>query len=157
MAISPPTGLWFEDYTIGYKLSSPSRTVTEADIVAFAGLSGDYNEIHVSEQYVQGERFGKRIAHGLLGLSIASGLAFQLGFMRGTVDVFRGLDWEFSGAIFIGDTVHAEIEVIETKAVPRLGNGKIVFKIALVKQDGSVVQRGNWSLLVKSKPKIAVA
>ncbi|MCW1967225.1 MAG: MaoC/PaaZ C-terminal domain-containing protein [Anaerolineae bacterium] len=157
MTTSPPTGLWFEDYTVGYKLSSPSRTITEADIVAFAGLSGDFNEIHVSEQYVQGERFKRRIAHGLLGLSIASGLAFQLGFMRGTVDVFRGLEWEFTGAIFIGDTVHAEIEVIETKAVPRLGNGKVVFKVSVVKQDGAVAQRGNWSLLVKSKPKTAAS
>lgn len=153
MSTPPPTGLWFEEVTVGQKFTTPSRTITEADIVMFAGLSGDFNEIHVSEQYVQGERFGRRIAHGLLGLSIASGLSFQLGFMRGTVDVFRGIEWEFTGPIFIGDTIHVEVEVIETKPVPRLNNGKVVFKVTVIKQDNTVVQRGTWSLLMKSKPK----
>lgn len=154
MALSSSShGLWFDDYTIGDNAVTPSRTVTEADIVMYAGLSGDYNEIHTSEHYAQGARFGKRIAHGLLGLSIASGLAFQLGFMRDTVDVFRGMEWEFTGPILIGDTVRVEIEVIETKPVPRLGNGKVVFKVALKNQRDEVVQRGTWALLVRSRPK----
>ena len=151
MALSQPHGLYFEDYNIGDKAVTPTLTITEGDIVAFAGLSGDYNEIHTSEQYSQNARFGKRIAHGLLGLSIASGLAFQLGFMRDTVDVFRGLEWEFTGPILIGDTIHAELEIIELKPVPRLGNGRVTFKIQLKNQRDEVIQRGNWSLLVRSK------
>jgi acyl dehydratase len=153
MALTTPHGLWFEDFVVGDKATSPTRTITEADIVAFAGLSGDYNEIHTSEEFSKGNMFGRRIAHGILGLSIASGLAFQMGFLLGTVEVFRGIEWEFTGAIFIGDTIHMEAEVAEVKAFPRLGNGKVAFKVQVKKQDGSVVQRGVWTILVKGRPK----
>ncbi|MBX7213468.1 MAG: hypothetical protein K1X39_05575 [Thermoflexales bacterium] len=152
MALKPIQGLFFEEFVVGDRITSASRTVTEADVVAFAGVSGDYNEIHTSEAFVKGGRFGRRIAHGLLGLSIASGLAFQMGFMVGTVEVFRGLEWEFTGAIFLGDTIHVVAEVAETKAVPRLNCGKVAFKISVVNQDGQVVQRGTWSILIKMKP-----
>jgi len=153
MPLTSPHGLWFEEFVVGDKATSPTRTITEADIVAFAGLSGDYNEIHTSAEFSKGNMFGQRIAHGLLGLSIASGLAFQMSFLLGTVDVFRAIEWEFTNVIFIGDTIHIEAEVTETKAVPRLNNGKVSFKVSLLKQDGSVVQRGVWTILVKSKPK----
>jgi acyl dehydratase len=152
MALTTPHGLYFEDFVVGDKAASPTRTITEADIVMFAGLSGDYNEIHTSEEYSKGNLFGRRIAHGILGLSIASGLAFQMGFLLGTVDVFRAIEWEFTAPIFIGDTIHLEAEVAETKAVPRLKNGKVAFKVSVKKQDGSIVQRGTWTLLVKARP-----
>jgi 3-hydroxybutyryl-CoA dehydratase len=144
--------MYFEEFVIGDKAASVSRTITEADVVAFAGLSGDYNEMHTSEAYASKTMFGRRVAHGLLGLSVASGLAFQMGFLIGTADAFRGLDWEFTGPIFIGDTIHIEAEVIEVKAFPRLGNGRVVFKVVLLNQDGKATQRGTWAMLVKSKP-----
>ena len=155
MALNSLHGLYFEEFVIGDKATSMTRTITESDIVTFAGLSGDYNELHTSATYGATTMFGKRIAHGLLGLSIASGLAFQMGFMVGTVDAFRSLEWEFTAPIFIGDTIHLEAEVAEVKAFPRLGNGRVVFKVALVNQDGKTVQRGSWSLLVRAKPKAA--
>jgi len=148
--------MYFEEFVVGDKATSPTRTITEADIVAFAGLSGDYNEIHTSAEYSNDttkNMFAQRIAHGILGLSIASGLAFQMGFLLGTVEVFRSIEWEFTAPIFIGDTIHLEAEVAETKAFPRLGNGKVSFKITVKKHDGSVAQRGLWTLLVKGKPK----
>ena len=151
MQLSTPHGLFFEEYAVGQSATTPGRTITEADIVAFAGLSGDYNEIHTNEHY-PGNRFGKRIAHGLLGLSIASGLAFQLGFMRETVEAFRGLDWEFTAPIFIGDSVRLTVEITDTKAVTRLGMGKVSFRVSLMNQTNVVVQRGNWHLLVKLRP-----
>ena len=157
MALTASTGLFFEEFVIGDKATSPSRTITETDIVAFAGLSVDYNEIHTSEDYSKSQYYGRRIAHGLLGLSIASGLAFQRGFMLGTVELFRGLEWEFTGPIFIGDTIKLEAEVLETKAFPRLKNGRVTFKITLTKQTGEVAQRGTWSILVKSKPVVKPA
>jgi acyl dehydratase len=153
MALTTPHGLFFEDFVVGDRAVSPTRTITEADLVMFSGLSGDYNEIHTSEAFSQGNAFGKRIAHGILGLSIASGLAFQMGFLLGTVEVFRGIEWEFTAPIFIGDTIHIDAEVTETKAFPRLGNGKVSFKVQVKKHDGSVVQRGVWTLLVRGKPK----
>ena len=152
MALQATRGLWFEEFVIGDKATSPSRTITETDIVAFAGLSADYNEIHTSEEFSKSQHFGKRIAHGLLGLSIASGLAFQMGFMLGTVDVFRALEWEFTNPIFIDDTIKLEAEITDLKALPRLKNGRVTFKLTLTKQTGEIVQRGSWSILVKSKP-----
>lgn len=152
MPLKTVKGLYFEEFGIGDKVTSMSRTVTEADVVTFAGVSGDYNEIHVSEAFVKGERFGRRIAHGMLGLSIATGLAFQMGFMVGTVEVFRSLEWEFTGPIFLGDTIHLVAEVSEAKAVPRLNSGKVSFKVSVVNQDGQTVQRGTWTVLMKMKP-----
>ena len=152
MALQGVRGLFFEEFVVGEKVTSQSRTVTETDVVMFAGLSGDYNEIHTSEAFSKGERFGRRIAHGLLGLSIASGLAFQMGFMVGTVEVFRSIEWEFTGAIFLGDTIHVVAEVAETKPVPRLKSGKVAFKVSVVNQDGQIVQRGLWTVLMKMKP-----
>ena len=152
MGLAPNNGLWFEEFVIGDKAQSASRTITEADIGAFAGLTGDYNEIHTSEEFSKNSYFGKRIAHGLLGLSIASGLAVRMGFMATTVEMFRSVEWEFTAPIFIGDTVRIEAEVAELKAFPRLKNGRVVFKVSLLNQRNEVTQRGTWSLLVKGKP-----
>jgi acyl dehydratase len=81
------------------------RTVTE-DIVSFAGLSGDFNSIHTDDVYSKGSTFGRRVAHGILGLSIASGLAVRTGILEGTVMAFREIrDWKFSLPIYIGDTI----------------------------------------------------
>lgn len=152
MPLTPPHGMYFEDFVIGESAESSTRTITEADIVAFAGLSGDFNEIHVSEPFSAASPAGRRIAHGMLGLSIASGLAVQMGFMFRTVEFFRGVDWEFVAPIFIGDTLHIVAEVSEIKAFPRLKNGKVMFKVVLKNQTGVVTQRGTWTLLVKMRP-----
>jgi 3-hydroxybutyryl-CoA dehydratase len=152
MALSTIRGLYFEEFVVGDSGKSATRTITETDIVNFCGLSGDFNEIHTSEEYSRTSPAGRRIAHGILGLSIASGLAVQMGFMIGTVEFFRAIDWEFVAPIYIGDTIHVQAEVQETKAFPRLKNGKITFKVSLLKHDGTVTQRGTWTLLVKMKP-----
>ena len=81
-------GMYFEEIEPGFSITSAGRTITETDIVMFAGLSGDYNPLHTDEEYSKQTMFGGRIAHGLLGLSIASGLAMQVGFMLGTVEAF---------------------------------------------------------------------
>lgn len=153
MALTTPRSLYFEEFVVGEKAISSTRTVTEADIVMFASLTGDFNEIHTSAEFAKGSLFGQRVAHGMLGLSFAVGLAVQMGFMRTTVEAFRSVEWEFTAPIFIGDTLHIEFEVAEAKAFPRLGNGKVTIKVNLKKQDGSMVQRGAWTLLVKGKPK----
>ncbi len=152
MGLAPNNGLWFEEFVVGDQAQSASRTITEADIVAFAGLTGDFNEIHTSEEFSKQSYFGKRIAHGLMGLSIASGLATRMGFMSTTVEMFRSVEWEFTAPIFIGDTVHVQVEVAELKAFPRLKNGRVIFKVSLLNQRAEVTQRGTWSLLVKGKP-----
>src|SRR3990172_4913854 len=95
-------GLYFEEFEEGYNVVSPGRTITEHDVCAFAGLSGDYNQLHTDAEFCSGTAFGERIAHGMLGLSAATGLAARLGFLDGTALAFLALDWKFRGPILLG-------------------------------------------------------
>jgi 3-hydroxybutyryl-CoA dehydratase len=145
-------GMYFEEFVVGQEMQSVGRTITEADIVQFCGLSGDYNQLHSDAEFAAATPFGARIAHGMLGLSIASGLVTRLGVIEGTALAFRGIeDWKFSRPIFIGDTVHARMRVTETKPVPRLGGGQVTIEVSVVNQKGETVQRGSWALLVRSE------
>jgi 3-hydroxybutyryl-CoA dehydratase len=146
-----PRGRYFEDFSVGDTLATAGRTITEADIVSYAGLSGDFNQIHIDAEYAAAEFYGQRVAHGLLVLSVAVGLAVQSGFVEGTVLNFRELDWKFSLPVMIGDTIHVEAEITKTKALPRLGGGSITMKVAVYNHDDQVVNRGNWIMLVKSQ------
>jgi 3-hydroxybutyryl-CoA dehydratase len=145
-------GLYFEDFTVGASATTQGRTVTEADVVQFAALSGDWNAIHTDAVYAGQGMFGERIAHGLLGLSIASGLAERLGFMKGTILAFMGLDWKFKAIIKLGDTIVARLTVTECKEIRRLGGGVVTFNVEIINQRDEVVQRGTWTLLVKGRP-----
>jgi acyl dehydratase len=147
-------GMWFEEFEVGQKFTSPRRTVTEADIVNFAGLSGDYNQIHVDAEFSKTESFGQRVAHGLLVMSIVSGLANQTGIIDRTVIALREIDkWKFTNPVFIGDTIHIILEINETKPMPNMKGGRVVIKVTVVNQRDENVQRGEWILLVHNKPK----
>jgi 3-hydroxybutyryl-CoA dehydratase len=144
-------GKYFEEFAVGKRICTTARTITESDIVAFAGLTGDWNQMHTDAEYASKTMFGERVAHGLLILSIASGLAWQLGFMSGTVDAFLGLEWKFRAPVKIGDTVHMEAEVSHIRAVSRMGGGMVTMDISVLNQRQEVVQKGVWEVLVKSK------
>ena len=146
-----PRGRTFEEFAEGDTIVTAGRTITEGDIGRFAGLTGDYNQIHTDAEYAAATMFGERIAHGLLVLSIASGLAVQTGMIEGTVLAFRELDWKFSRSVMIGDTVHVRLEVEETKALPRLGGGSVTMKVTVLNQRDEIVNRGHWVMLVKGK------
>jgi acyl dehydratase len=155
MSVKPSyvRGLWFEEFEIDQSVISPGRTITEADVVSFAGLSGDYNQIHTDAEFTKTSPYGQRVAHGLLGLSIASGLVTQTGVLEGTIIAFREIDkWKFSKPVFIGDTIHVELIVKDKKAMPRLGGGTVIIQVNVVNQHGEVVMKGFWSALMLSKP-----
>jgi len=146
-------GLYFEEFQVGMQVTTPARTITEGDIVAFAGLTGDYNSIHTDAVYSATTPFGQRVAHGLLVTSIVSGLATRTGVMEGTVLAFREIvEWKFSKPVFIGDTVHAVLTVEETKPLARLGGGAITLAINVRNQSGETVMRGRWIALMQSRP-----
>lgn len=148
-----PQGKYFEEFEVGKRIQTPARTVTEADVVAFAGLSGDFNSIHTDEVFARSSTFGRRVAHGLLGLSIASGLAVRTGILEGTVLAFREIsDWKFSLPVYLGDTIHAELHVDEVKALPRLGGGSVGLSFDVKNQSGQTVMKGRWTVLVASRP-----
>jgi acyl dehydratase len=146
-----PAGLFYEDYTIGAHMVTRGRTITETDIVNFAGLTGDYNPMHTDAEYMKTHMMGQRIAHGMLALSYAVGQAYQLGFMEGTILAFRGLEMKFSLPVFIGDTLHVELTVREKKDAARLGGGLVTLDVKIVNQHGKTVQSGEWTVLVASR------
>jgi 3-hydroxybutyryl-CoA dehydratase len=144
-------GMYFEEFEIGTEVVSPGRTITETDVVNFAGLSGDYTQLHTDEEFAKGTLFGRRIAHGALVLSIATGLAFRLGFIEGTALAFRELTWKYSQPVYLGDTIHLKARCKELKPMPRLGGGLVVFEAFVINQEEKIVQKGEWHLLVASK------
>jgi len=141
----------FEEFEVGLEIETAARTITETDIVNFAGLSGDFNFIHTNAHAAQDTPFGQRVAHGMLVASIATGLAVQQGFIDGTTLAFRELEWKFTKPVFIGDTVHVAIKVTETKAMARLGGGLVTFDARVINQDGDPVHKGVWKMLIKGR------
>ncbi len=140
--------IYFEDLKVGDKDVSPGRTMTETDIVNFAGLSGDYNAIHTDAHLTQSTPFGQRIAHGLLGLSVASGLAARLpGYDQQKIVAFLGMTWDFRNPVFIGDTIHIEKVVAEKRETKKPGFGVVTFDVKVLKQTGDVCQEGQWKLM----------
>ena len=133
--------MFFEDLSVGQEFTSPGRTVTEADIVIFAGLSGDYNVLHTDAEHMKSSIFGERIAHGLLGLSIEQGLASRAEPMAAQ-GLLVSLKWKFKGPIKIGDTIHVRSRIAVKKDGPDARVGLITVERELVNQLGEVVQEG---------------
>ena len=150
--------LSFEELRIGDRWESRGRTITETDVVHFAGLTGDYDPLHVDHKFARQSPFGKPIAHGLLGLSMLAGLSSTCPAVQ--TAAFLGLrDWEFVRPIFIGDTVRAITKVVELERSGRR-HGRVVWDRQLVNQPGEVVQRGLFDTLVTAiqtaKPRAAI-
>ena len=147
-----PVGLYFEDFEEGMTMRTRGRTITEADIVNFAALTGDFNPLHTSAPYAKTTDFGQRIAHGMLSISYAVGQAYQLGFLEQTILAFRELTMKFSNPVYIGDTIHVELTVDKLRAMKRLGGGIVALDVKIINQDGKTIQRGTWSMLMAARP-----
>ena len=149
-AVKPDSGLCFEDLHVGDEYRSPGRTVTEADIVIFAGLSGDYNVLHTDAEYMKASLYGERIAHGLLGLSVQHGLLARSMPDRAG-ERFVGLKWKFKGPIKIGDTLHARARIVAKKDAREPGWGVVTMQRQVLNQRGEVVQEGETEHLVSRR------
>mgnify|MGYP003351068396 FL=1 len=131
-------GLYWEDWEIGKEYVSASRTITEADIVHFAGISGDYNPLHIDEEYCKKTIFGTRIAHGPLVYSIAAGLLFQLHLYDDTLIAFLGFDsLKFTKHVIAGDTITAKISVLEKRETSKLDRGVMKRSLKVYNQNRS--------------------
>lgn len=148
-------GCWFEDFVENQERLSPGRTITEADIAGFAGLTGDYSQVHTDEEFCKKTEFGTRIAHGLLGLSIAQGLMWRTNYTQGTGVASLGWDkWSFKGPIKIGDTLRVRWTLTEKReSGSKPGMGIIREWCRLVNQRGEVVQEGEHITLIRRRPK----
>lgn len=142
--------LKWQDLEVGQRFVSTSRTIGEAEVSGFAGLTGDFSELHTSDTFAEKTPFGRRVAHGLLGLSIAHGLMWpRTGQFRDSAIAFLGMtDWRFVRPIFIGDTLHVEYEIVElreSKSNP--DRGIATFRVSVLNQRNEVVQEGHKALL----------
>lgn len=143
--------MYFEDYAVDAVSASRSRTVTEADIVNFAGLSGDFVELHMSEEYARRGPFGRRIAHGALIFSISTGLMVQMTRDHEAIVAFYGVDkLRFVAPVFIGDTIHVEQRVLE-KQLKNAERGVISSEITVLNQDSKPVVVYTTRLMVKTR------
>jgi acyl dehydratase len=144
-------GKYLDDYVVGEEYTSPGRTITETDVVMFAAMTGDYNEIHTSVEFTKTNNFGQRVVHGLLCLSISHGLLFRLGLLESTAVAFVAIDeWRFKAPVFIGDTIVAKFKVLET--IPSSKNpsrGVLKLLVQIVKQDGTIAQEGVKAIIMK--------
>jgi len=134
----------FEDYTIGERLVSPGRTITETDIVFFSAFTGDWHPLHTDVEYAKKSFFGERIAHGMLGLVVGSALMFRLGpnvLLPKSFIAFYGMDKiRFTGPIKIGDTIRCEAVVTELKAKDE--------KMGVLRYEASIMNQRDETCLV---------
>jgi acyl dehydratase len=136
----------FDSLAVGDVFHSPARTITETDLIMFAGLTGDYDPLHVDHEYARRSPYGKPIAHGMLGLSLVAGLGSHSPWVR-TVAFTRIVEWDFVKPIYTGDTVHVRTTVLNKQPRARR-RGLITWRRQLVNQQGEVVQQGVWETLV---------
>jgi acyl dehydratase len=144
--------LYFEDVEVGFRFETPSRTVTEADLVAFTGISGDFNPLHTDAAYAAKSIYGERIAHGALVLSVATGLRQRVGLFDGTLmGLLEIRSWRFLAPVLIGDTIHIVNEVIELRPTSKSDRGVMVHRVDVVKQDETIAARGELVLLLRRR------
>jgi acyl dehydratase len=150
--VSSHDGIFFEDLAVGQEYTSPGRTVTETDVVLFAGLSGDYNVLHTDAEHMKASLFGERIAHGLLGFAIQQGLASR-GEPTAAHGCLAGVKWKFKGPIRLGDTIHVRSRIAGLQDGAVAGQGLVTVERQVINQHGEVVQEGETAhLLERRKP-----
>ena len=142
-------GLTFDQFEQDQVIESMSRTITEGDVSLFAGLSGDYNPLHTDEEFMKGSPFGGRIAHGMLGASIGTGLANQMGIFEGTAIAVMQITLRFTGPMRFGDTVRQRLTVKEKKESSKGDKGTVTFHCELLNQRDETVIDSEWVVLLK--------
>ena len=140
-------GMYFDEFEVGQSWDSPARTITEADVVAFAGLSGDFNPLHTDEEYARTTAFGGRIFHGPGVFAVATGLESRLGIKEGTAIAFLGMTWNLKAAVRIGDTIHVHQTVATTRPTSKGDRGIVTFDVEVLNQRGEVCQDGQWVVM----------
>jgi len=152
MAVTP-TGWYWEDFAVGYAQDSEERLVTQRDVEEFARLSEDTNPLHTDDAYAAAGPFGKRIAHGMLILSITTGLTCRTGRFHGTTLAFMSLSGRFISPVYFDDRLRCRLKVLSKEEVPdKPDRGIVVFDVRVRNQEGHIVSKSEWKLLMKRKP-----
>jgi acyl dehydratase len=150
--VAPAPPLHFEDVEVGFRFETPARTVTEADLVAFAGVSGDFNPLHTDAVFAAGTIYGGRIAHGALVISLATGLRQRVGLFDGTLmGLLEVRRWRFGAPVRIGDTIRVRAEVTGLRPTSNPDRGVMVQRVEVVNQADEVVNDGELVMLLKRR------
>ena len=142
-------GLVFEEFEIGAVYESQGRTIAEADVATFAGLSGDFNPLHTDAEFAKTTPFGERIAHGMLTVAISTGMSNWTGLFEGTTIALMEQNIQYKGAVKFGDTVHLQLEVSEKKETSKSDRGIVKFAARVFNQHKELVVDMQWTLLMK--------
>lgn len=143
---------FFEDFQPNQSFVSGGRTITETDLTFFSMLSGDWNPIHADVEYAKGTRYGQRVVHGTLGIAIATGMLHEIGIFDRSVVAMLGLkDWKFIQALFVGDTIHLKLTILETEMGRSGRTGRVGRRFELINQHNVLIQEGFSDVLVLSK------
>lgn len=146
-------GRYFEDFEIGAEFITPARTITLTDIVNFACLSGDFNEVHTNFEYCKSTQFGEPIAHGPMVYAVAAGLQYASGLNDGTLLALLQVDgWRMLGPVKHGDTIRMTSKVLGKKESSKPDRGTVTFLRRVLKQDGSAVQEMTSTYLYRRRP-----
>jgi len=146
-------GKYFDELKIGDKFLTVSRTITEADIVNFCGISGDFNQLHTDIEFASGTPFGARIAHGLCVMAIASGCVNRSGLVEGTAMAFTGIkEWSFRTPLLINDTIYVKVLVKKKKESKKADRGLVSMWLEVINQRDEVVMEGQWDILMARRP-----
>ena len=142
-------GKTFNEFKVGDEFTTASRTITEADVVNFAGLSGDFNPLHTDEEFGKKTPFKGRVAHGMLSVAVATGLANQLGIFEGTTVALLSMIINYKGVAKFGDTIHLVLKVTEMKETSKGDKGIITFDTIVYNQNDEPIVDGQWVLMMR--------
>lgn len=145
--------LFYEDLHVGQVFESVGRTVTDHDVMTFAGISGDFNQLHTDDEFAKKSAFGTRIAHGVLVLGIATGLTQRMGVFDGSAIALLGLEWDFKGPVKINDTIHLRMTIGSMRESKKGDRGIVVRDYEILNQRDDVVQTGKISVMIRKRPK----
>jgi acyl dehydratase len=146
-------GMYYEDFEIGMKFTTPGRTITETDLVLFTGISGDLSELHTNEEYGKTTKYGQRLCHGMLGVSVVTGLMTRSGIFERVVAMLGINNWKFLKPLFVGDTVHVRFQITEKRLSNSNPQAGIIGRYyELINQRDEVIQKGEIPAMVLKQP-----
>lgn len=145
-------GLYWEEFAAGGSWQTGERRLVAGDLAAYAELSGDGNPLHLDDGHARASGFEGRIAQGVLGLAVATGLLNRLGLTAGTLVALLGTRWRFERPLYPGTTVRVDLSLRSKRRTSRSDRGVVVLSGELRDAEGMVYQRGNLTLLVRRRP-----
>jgi len=151
--MSKKTGMWFEEFEPGQSYSSAGRTMTETDLTMFSMLSGDWNPIHADAEFCKSTKYGQRLIHGALGIAISTGMMHELGIFQDTAVAMLAIrDWQFTRPIFVGDTLHLKLDILDCDGSRSTRMGSVDRRFTLINQNDEIAQVGQCAVLMLKRP-----